>query len=375
MAGLYIHIPFCRKACYYCDFHFSTSLGRRQEIVSSIITELKQRAGELSNQKINTVYFGGGSPSVLTEEELQSIFVAIRGNYDLAESIECTFEANPDDCKKESLKAWSEIGINRLSIGVQSFRQDDLTAMNRSHNAQQAIDAIWNANECGYDAINLDLIYGFPTMPTEVWIENVRTAFELPINHLSAYSLTIEKGTALHHFVKTNKYPPLQDDKSAREYEILQDVISQKDWQQYEISNYCKGDNYAVHNTNYWKQESYLGIGPSAHSYIDGVRRWNVANNAKYISKIANGEVYWEAETLSTEDRINEAIMLGLRTKWGVDIEALQSEYGINLLTVNDEEINTNIQQGLLSLDEGKMCLTVEGKLVADHIASTLFLV
>ncbi|MFT5724184.1 MAG: oxygen-independent coproporphyrinogen-3 oxidase [Bacteroidia bacterium] len=375
MAGLYVHIPFCRKACHYCDFHFVTSLAKRTEMIDAICKEIIDRKDELKQTPVETIYFGGGTPSVLLAKELNRILDVIHQNYSVLPSIELTFEANPDDCSMNNLTMWKDAGINRLSIGVQSFNQADLDWMNRSHDSLQATQAIDNANNAGFDAINLDLIYGVPSMSTETWHNNVKTALALSIDHISAYGLTVEKGTALHHFIKTEKYPKLKDEKAAEEFEYFHNEILTKGWEQYEISNYCKPGRYARHNTNYWKQKPYLGIGPSAHSYAEGRRRWNIANNTKYIKAINEGNEYFEVETLSRQDRINEHIMLGLRTKWGIDLSETKKLFDYDLVNSNKKAIDTFINKGQMTRNNSKLCLTTTGKLFADYIASTLFVV
>jgi len=342
-------------------------------MIHALAEELVQRKSELTGQKIETIYFGGGTPSVLEESELQCILDTIYTHYDVIDQPETTFEANPDDCSEDNLATWYRSGINRLSIGVQSFHQHDLTWMNRSHNSIQAFAAIEDAARIGFKDINMDLIYGVPSMPKEVWKNNVKHAFELPINHISAYSLTVEEGTALHHFVKAGKAKPLNDEKAAEEFAYFQAQINAHGWQQYEISNYCKSENYAVHNTNYWRQKPYLGIGPSAHSYDGQIRRWNVANNAIYLRKRAAGEAYFETEQLSRSDNINERIMVGLRTKWGVDITVLSAEFECEIMEKSGEVIDTFKQKGWLTVGKDRIVLTPEGMAYADHIASELF--
>ena len=372
MAGIYIHVPFCRKACHYCDFHFSTSLVRRTEMVEAICKELGQRKGEIE-EEIETIYFGGGTPSVLSEQELIKILEVISNDYTVSTRAEITLEANPDDCTMDNLKSWKRAGVNRLSIGVQSFRQTDLEWMNRSHNSVQAIEAIEFAEKAGFESINLDLIYGIPTMPAEVWHQNVNQALGLPIDHISAYSLTVEQGTALNHFIRTNKYPPLEDDKSAEDLVFLQQAIEDKGWEQYEISNYCKPNAYAVHNTNYWRQKPYIGVGPSAHSFGNGKRRWNISNNATYLKAIHEDASFSEFEELSVVDQINESIMLGLRTKWGVDCADLIERFDYNLSEESEWEILKLIERGHVKITNGNLTLTKAGKLLADNIAASLF--
>lgn len=374
MAGIYVHVPFCRKACHYCDFHFSTSLAKRTEMVDAICKELLDRKAEIT-EEIETIYFGGGTPSVLNVAELQDIISQIQKHYSLSDSIEVTLEANPDDCSMINLDMWKSAGVNRLSIGVQSFRQEDLEWMNRSHNSLQAVEAIENAHKAGFEAINLDLIYGIPSMPKATWHQNVALALDLPIDHISAYSLTVEPGTALNHFINNKKYPALKDEKAAEELEYFQQAIEDKGWEQYEISNYCKPNAYAVHNTNYWRQKLYIGVGPSAHSYGNGTRRWNIANNAKYLKAIGEGQPFWEQEELTVSDQVNERIMLGLRTKWGVDLVELQTVYGYALLEIYKEEINAFLSSKHVKVTEGRLYLTKAGIMLGDHIASELFMV
>ncbi len=344
------------------------------EMINAIVTELNLRKKELANQTISTIYFGGGTPSVVTEAGLGKILQTIRSNFSINEDIECTLEANPDDCSMEALLMWKSLGINRLSIGVQSFDQHDLEWMNRSHNSKQAIQAITSAAEAGFKNVNLDLIYGVPSMSNATWQSNVQQALALPINHISAYSLTVEKGTALHHFIKNNTYPAMDDEKAVREFEYFQEQIKLNHWEQYEISNYCKDQQYAVHNTNYWRQKDYLGVGPSAHSYNGKIRRWNIANNQIYMEKIRRGESYFEEEKLSQKDCLNERIMLGLRTKWGVDLNELKAEFNYEILTKTGGEIDGFLKRGLIQLNGQNLMLTDQGKSFADQIASELFI-
>lgn len=339
-------------------------------MVDAIIKELKDRAFELKGNSIETIYFGGGTPSVLSPHAIESILGTIESHFEVQTSMEITFEANPDDCDIANLKTWKSLGINRLSIGVQSFDQHDLEWMNRSHTSNQAKTSIRNAAECGFDRINMDLIYGVPEMPEEIWHNNVSQAMELPIDHISAYSLTVEEGTALHSFIRQNKYSPINDEKAVREFEYFQQQIDRNGWLHYEISNYCKPGAMAIHNTNYWKQKPYLGVGPSAHSYNGKSRRWNLANNPKYMKSVLANEVFWEEEKLSWSDQVNEFIMLGLRTMWGVDLNKLQRLHGHE---IEEYDIDRFVQQGLLSNTNSHLVLTREGKAFADQIASELF--
>lgn len=374
MAGIYIHVPFCRKACHYCDFHFSTSLALRSEMVQAIATELRTRSSEIKDT-VETIYFGGGTPSVLSEDDIGQLLSEVKRNYTVIDNAEISFEANPDDCTPEKLHLWKKSGINRLSIGVQSFRQADLDWMNRSHDSDQATSAILQAQAAGFEDINLDLIYGIPEMPQSVWEQNVAKALQLPINHISAYSLTVEPGTALNHFIKTNQSAPLNDEKAADEFDYLLRMIEERGWEQYEISNFCQPSAYAKHNTNYWKQKPYVGVGPSAHSFDGKQRRWNIANNPLYLKAIAEETVFWESETLSVKDQVNEHIMLGLRTKWGVDLQTLLEKFGYNVLEERSIEIEQFVSSKALVQTTDRLYLTRTGIMLGDHIASELFMV
>ncbi|MCB9260797.1 MAG: radical SAM family heme chaperone HemW [Flavobacteriales bacterium] len=371
MSGIYVHIPFCKKACHYCDFHFSTQTKNEDALIDAIVAEIDLRKSELHNQKIESIYFGGGTPSIIRLQNLEKILTKIFHYFDVSKTAEITMEANPDDCSLHNLIEWKNLKINRLSIGVQSFDEADLVWMNRSHNAQQALESIENAATIGFSDVNLDLIYGIPV--SNVWQRNVELALSLPINHLSAYSLTIEKGTALHHFVKTGKEKAAPDSKSNAEYDFLQNKIKEKNWTHYEISNYCKSDNYALHNTSYWKQKPYWGFGPSAHSYTKNKRRWNLANNPLYIKKVNNQEVFFEEEQLTKVDSMNEQIMLGLRTKWGLNLHDFETYFGINLLKNREFEFQKLNENRLLEMKNNVLYLTDSGKKMADFVASELF--
>lgn len=371
MAGIYIHIPFCRKACHYCDFHFSTTLNLVDDLHRSLRKELMLRSNELKDEEIGSIYLGGGTPSVLSPTQIGQLLDDIHANFVVTEGAEVTIEVNPDDCDIRVMESWKKSGVNRLSIGIQSFHQKDLAWMNRSHNAAQAEKAVHDAASLGFKDITIDLIYGLPEASLSDWEYNVNKALSLPINHLSAYNLTVEQGTALHHFVKTGKTKNVDDELSAKALSYLQQQIDQNDWEQYEISNYCRSRAYAVHNTNYWRQVPYLGIGPSAHSYVDGKRRWNVRNNPKYIQSLENGAQFWEVEELTDIDRFNEHIMLGLRTKWGVNISEIATKFGVKL--TRDGEYDRFVRAKLIEEIDGNVVLTRAGILLGDYIASCFF--
>lgn len=324
MAGIYIHIPFCKKACHYCDFHFSTSLGLKDELLSCLHKELKIQAHLFSKEKIKTIYFGGGTPSMLSAIELQSIIDTISREYKLNNDLEISIETNPDDLDLNYLKNLKDhSNINRLSIGIQSFHEQDLTQMNRAHNAQQAHDCIEYAKQVGFDNLTVDLIFGAHTTTDQMWHENLKTAVGYKIPHLSIYGLTVEPKTALAHFIKSGKYPELDDPQFQRQFKYTQDYLLANEYEQYEVSNYATGGCKSKHNSAYWDGIPYLGIGPSAHSFIQKKRYWNVANNKKYIEALRIDSVPSEMELLSEKDQFNEYLMTGLRTAKGCQLNKL----------------------------------------------------
>jgi len=373
MAGIYIHIPFCKKACHYCNFHFSTSFGQKEALVSAIIREIALRKDYLEGAKINTIYFGGGTPSVLASAELEQILQEIYKCHTVDNQAEVTLEANPDDLSKDKLVAFKELGINRLSIGIQSFHETDLLWMNRSHNALQARQCIEQAMHLGLDDISIDLIFGSNTTTTKMWEENLLTAVSYQLPHLSCYGLTVEEGTALAHHIKTNKTGALNNKLGAEQFELTNQILCGHHYEHYEISNYALDNKYSKHNTNYWKQVPYLGIGPAAHSYDGIYRQWNIAHNKKYIDSLNDNELPATKEKLSKTDRFNEYLMTGLRAMWGCELKQLTllNDNWPNLLT---HELKQLQQDNLISLTTNELRLTEEGKLVGDRIISQLFL-
>ncbi len=374
MPGLYLHIPFCKQACHYCNFHFSTSLRMKGAMVEAILKELDLQQGYLKGEEIQSIYFGGGTPSLLETKELEQIFSNIHRLHRVAPDAEITLEANPDDltpAKLRDLKNYTP--VNRLSIGIQSFADVDLRWMNRAHNSVHARACLDDAIGMGFHDLTIDLIYGSPTTPDEQWAENLRLAFEYDIPHLSCYCLTVEDGTALGTFVRRGQQPPVDEDRAARQFETLMESAAKKGYEHYEISNFAKPGRYARHNTNYWRSESYLGLGPSAHSF-DGVsRQWNVANNAQYINALATGNVPFEREVLTPEQVYNEYVMTSLRTMWGVDLEKIRA-MGPGFV----QHFETSSQPFLVSGDLEKSGenyrLSRAGKLLADRVAMELFL-
>jgi len=373
MAGLYIHIPFCKQACHYCNFHFSTSTKNLQALVNSMVGEMKLRKGYLQNEKITSIYFGGGTPSLLSIQQLELLFNTINQLFIVAKNAEITLEANPDDLTKEKINELKQTPINRLSIGIQSFFEEDLKWMNRAHNSNQAKDSIQFAKDAGFENITIDLIYGTPELTDEKWIKNIQTGLDFNIDHISSYALTVEPQTALGHFIKQKKLPQLNEEQSARQFDILIDTLEQNNFEQYEISNFARDKKYAVHNTAYWKNEIYLGIGPSAHSFDKTSRSWNIANNTKYIQAIETNEPIIETEFLTIENQYNEYLMTGLRTIWGCDLQHIEKTFRKQFSEKMLSKINQKVDEGLIEINGTNFKLTRKGKLFADGIASEFF--
>ena len=376
MAGIYIHIPFCRKACFYCDFHFSVSFKKKREIITAICQEIEGRKDFFEpTQSISSIYFGGGTPSVLSVEELDQILGTVYQCFQVDKAAEITFECNPDDLTQAYLTAIKFAGINRLSIGVQSFNDEHLQWMNRSHNASQSIRCVNDAALVGFKDITIDLIYGVPQLSNQEWTDTISKALRLPINHMSAYSLTMEENTPYAKLVNQKKYEKPEDDVASSHYAILTEQMQKHGWEHYEVSSFCKKGNFSRHNTGYWNGQPYLGIGPSAHSYSRTHRIWNVRDNASYIGCIQAGEDVSEMEELTANDHINERLLTGLRTQWGVNHQEIKRKYGYDILALFSEEIAYWISNQWLILEGEELRLTSAGFLFADHIASTLFAV
>lgn len=373
MAGIYIHIPFCKKACFYCDFHFSVSFALQAEIVFSLIAELKSRKSFVGEEVVRTIYFGGGTPSVLSGAEIASILESIYTTYNVDKNAEITFECNPDNLSKGYLQELKTCGINRLSIGIQSFNDEALVWMNRSHNVSQALSAVENAAELGFRDITIDLIYGVPSLTEDEWRASVKKALAMPINHLSAYSLTLEENTPYNKLVAQKKYKQPNEDEASTHFEILVEEIGKAGWEHYEVSNFCKIGNYSKHNTAYWQNIKYLGIGPSAHSFDGESRFWNVRSNMEYVEKIKSGLQVYESEKLTAKDKVNEMLLTGLRTKWGVDLQEIKTKYDFDLRALHQETIADWQSKGWLVYESGVIKLRGEGFLFADYIASELF--
>ena len=372
MSGIYIHIPFCKQACFYCDFHFSTSLKKKDELIQSILIEIELRKNELYNQVIETIYFGGGTPSLLNQSEVEAIIQTIYKHYKVVSNPEITIEANPDDINQEKLKEMLRSGINRLSIGIQSFFEEDLKLMNRAHNAQESKASLEMATQY-FENISLDLIYGIPGSSNLQWRENIQTALSYNIPHLSCYALTVEPDTALESFIKKGIIEGVNDLQAQEQFLILIDELTQHDYIHYELSNFAKKGFYSKNNSSYWQGKTYLGIGPSAHSFDGKQRSWNVKNNSKYIKALTQNQIPFEKEILSITDQYNEYIMTGLRTIWGVSFKKVEQNFGKNYLKYLHQQAEKYILEHLLYIDDGILRTTRKGKFFSDGIASDLF--
>ena len=371
-AGIYIHIPFCKQACHYCDFHFSTSMKKKEEMVLALAKELQLRKKEFQKESVATIYFGGGTPSRLPIADLRFLIATMYENYTIVEKPEITLEANPDDLSESYLLELKAIGINRLSIGIQSFFEDDLQLMNRAHNSEEAQKCLEIATRY-FDNISLDLIYGIPGMTNERWQQNIETALSFGIPHISSYALTVEPKTALNKLIQTGKIASPNDEVAQEHFMILVETLQENGFVHYELSNFGKENYFSQNNSAYWLGKKYLGIGPSAHSY-DGVSRsWNVSNNALYLKAIQNEELPNEIEKLTLEDRYNEYIMTGLRTIWGVSLVRIEQEFGEKYLDYLKKQSQKFIDDGLLSITNDILKPTLKGKFLTDGIASDLF--
>lgn len=383
MAGIYIHIPFCKQACTYCNFHFSTSLKLRQEMVEAIVKEMKpltpkeEKVEDFSvvvKETIETIYFGGGTPSILLEDELKLIFDALYERFEFADEIEITLEANPDDITDEKLLCWKKMGVNRLSVGVQSFNKDELKWMNRAHSAAESLACIDKIKAAGFTNFSVDLIYGSPLLSDEDWKQNVQTVIEKGIPHISCYALTVEPKTILAKMIESKKTATTDSEKQAQQFLLLMKWLSADGYEHYEISNFAKPNLRSKHNSSYWKGKKYYGFGPSAHSF-DGVRirRWNIANNALYIQSIQKNGVPYEKEVLTLTQQLNEYIMTSLRTVEGLDLNYVKIKFGEAYSTKLTQQSAKFSSTKKVVLENLKIILTNEGKLFADGIAADLF--
>ena len=373
MAGIYLHIPFCTQKCHYCNFFSLASKKNTAAFVSAICNEIVLQKDYLQNESISTIYFGGGTPSLLNNSDLKNIFENVFSTFKIEENAEITLEANPDDLKIDKIRELSDSPINRLSIGIQSFFDDDLQFLNRSHSSDQASEAIFNAHKQGLSNISIDLIYGIPTLTDKKWKENIKIAIDSGVQHISAYSLTVEANTAFDLFIKKGRIKAPEEEQAARQFEILMDTMNNQGFIHYEISNFCKEGFFSRHNSNYWKQQKYLGLGPSAHSFDLDSRQWNVANLQQYIQSINAGNIPFEKEILTASQKYNEYIMTGLRTIWGVNLKEVKLKFGEEFLSYLNKNSQKYIADKTMELKENALILTEKGKFLADGIASDLF--
>lgn len=375
MAGIYLHIPFCRQACTYCDFHFSTVLRNKPGVVAAMAKEVEMRSDFLgAKAPLQTLYFGGGTPSMLDEADWDLLMNAIHRHFTFETGFEFTVEANPDDLTTQKLKQFISMGVNRLSIGIQSFSDVDLKWMNRAHTAQEAVQSVLRAQDAGIHNLSLDLIYGMPGSDDAHWKAQVEQALALHPAHVSVYALTVEEGTALGWQVKKGKAALPPDEELYSQFRLVQQMLAAAGIVQYEISNYCKPGCESRHNSAYWRGEAYLGIGPSAHSFRPHERMWNVANNARYTQQVNEGKLpFAETESLTLRDRVNEKVMTALRTVAGLDLSEIQSLAGVSILHGKEEWVQRWVDEGLVQLSDGHLRLTLKGQFVSDGIIRELF--
>lgn len=375
MAGVYLHIPYCKQACHYCDFHFSTNLKTRTAMINAMLQEMNLRRNFLPDEPIHTIYFGGGTPSLLEISDLKRLMDRIRALWTVSADAEITLEANPDDLTPEVLEKLKAGGINRLSIGIQSFFQEHLEWMNRGHNAQQALQCITDARAAGFDNLSVDLIYGFPLLSDEQWKQNIDRVIALRLPHISCYSLTVEQGTALDKFIRSGKQSQPDDEQSVRHFEMLTDALRAAGYDHYEVSNFALPGFVSRHNHSYWTGAGYLGIGPSAHSFNGRERCWNVRNNQLYIRQIADGSFAPECETITGETAYNEYILTRMRTAKGIDTEQIKQQFDIDFNTNFKPQIDRLLQEKKLINDGSVWKLTRQGFLWADDIAAQFFII
>jgi oxygen-independent coproporphyrinogen-3 oxidase len=374
MAGIYIHIPFCKQACYYCDFHFSTSLKKKNELIQCLVKELVLRKDAFKNEIVETIYFGGGTPSLLSVSELELLIHTVYKHFKVTEHPEITLEANPDDLSMQQIRDLANTPINRLSIGIQSFFERDLKLMNRAHNATEAKSCLSEATRY-FDNISIDLIYGIPGLSNAEWIKNIETALSYNVPHISCYALTVEPKTALEAFIKKGVIENVDDDLAQEQFYILVEKLEASGFINYELSNFGKPNYFSKNNSAYWQGKSYLGIGPSAHSFNGDQRSWNVSNNTKYIKRILDNQLPLELEMLSVTDKFNEYVMTGLRTIWGVSLKKVESDFGKNYKNYLLKQADIYIKEHLLYIDDDKLLTSKKGKFLSDGIASHLFLI
>lgn len=375
MAGIYIHIPFCRQKCYYCDFYKTVNTTLKPKFLQSLKAEAKVRKNYLGNEAVETIYFGGGTPSVLEAGEMEDILEHLNELFEVKENTEITFEANPDDLTPAYLEAIKQAGINRLSVGIQALQNRHLQKMNRRHDASQAIEAIQNAAKIGFNNISVDLIYGLPGLTETEWKDSLNQVFDLPVKHLSAYHLTYHEGTAFYTWLKKGTLRELRETESVNQFEILIDKAALAGFEQYEISNFARNELYSQHNTSYWQGKKYLGLGPSAHSFDQQSRRWNTSHVESYIKAIDNGLAFSEEEILSEKDRYNEYILTRIRTKWGVSLTAINELFGEEMKSYFLTQLAKYADAGLVNLENDRITLPRKGLFVSDEIMTDLMII
>ena len=375
MAGIYSHIPFCRQKCYYCDFYKTLNSSLTNSFISTLKKEIQLNKNYLGNESIETIYFGGGTPSVLTENELTEILAFLNNEFQVSPNAEITFEANPDDLSIQYLKSIYNVGVNRLSIGIQSFQNEHLKKMNRRHNVKQAVESVENAAKIGFENISVDLIYGLPNLTDKEWNESLKWVFQLPVQHLSAYHLTYHEGTVFYNWLKKGTLKELKEPQSISQFNTLIEQTDKNGFQQYEISNFAKNRLYSKHNKSYWFGEKYLGLGPSAHSFNEVSRRWNISSVNNYIESIQNNKLYFEEEILTKNDKYNEYILTRIRTIWGVSIDFIESNFGNEKAEHFLENINKYKTSYLVIQNSNIFTLTKKGLFVSDEIMADLMIV
>lgn len=374
MAGIYIHIPFCKQACHYCDFHFSVNGQTKRELIAALVHELELQKNYLQGEPVETVYLGGGTPSILDPQEIALILRTVRSTHRVDGRAEVTLEANPDDLTLTKLKQLNQTGINRLSIGIQTFNSAQLKFLNRAHDGMLAVKSFYEAREAGFSNISIDLMYALPGESPDELNADIQKAVELSPEHISCYALTIEEKTAFGKWTVSGKLKPVPDEVSAGHLEIVMQKLSEAGYDHYEISNFAKPGCYSKHNSNYWRGTAYLGVGPSAHSFNKISRQHNRANNQAYVTALKAGTIPFEREILSTENKINEYILTTLRTSWGTDVTFIKQAYGHDLLLENKDYISNLMNKKLITLEHNFLKLTQTGKLMADKISSDLFI-
>ena len=373
MAGIYIHIPFCKQACTYCNFHFSTNLDLQNDFTAALLKEIALRKAYIQEEIVETIYFGGGTPSLLSPQAMYEILNSVTNQFRISQNPEITLEANPDDIDMNHLEEWKKAGINRLSIGVQSFFSEDLVWMNRAHNGDQAIRAVEDSKKAGFDNFSLDLIYGSPGLTDEKWDFNLQKAISLEPAHISCYALTVEPKTALHNMIKTKKSVPVDPEKQAGQFLTGIQKLETAGFEHYEISSFARPGKRSRHNSSYWQSKKYLGLGPSAHSFNGISRQWNISNNALYIKSLMTGQLNFESEDLLPKDLLNEYIMTSLRTMEGLDLQHVTEHFGKQKGILLENNASVYIHSNKMEKKQEKLVLTREGKLFADGIAAALF--